>query len=219
MGFGAAVGGVLGGLFGLGGTAMQAAYNKKEAKRQRTWTAEQRATAYQTTMADMQAAGLNPLLAYKQGPTPIGAGSVASIGQPNIGGQAAAGSQAATAGKLREKQGNLARQQLSLVEAQANSAKATEAATLNMADKTAWETEAIKYGLANVMPHTARQAQHNAELLRWQIPGQRATGQLWEWGGAPAKAAVGVIGKIPSAKMWGAGLRTMRRQIGRKLVR
>ncbi len=39
-----------------------------EASKARDWSADQYARRYQTTMADMRAAGLNPMLAYSQGP-------------------------------------------------------------------------------------------------------------------------------------------------------
>lgn len=45
------------------------AFNSAEAQKSRDFAANQRATAYQTTTADMKAAGLNPMLAYTQGST------------------------------------------------------------------------------------------------------------------------------------------------------
>lgn len=89
---------------GEAGTARD--FNRAEAQAQRGWSAEQaqkqmdfqermRGTQYQTAMADMRAAGLNPMLAYSQGGagTPIGAsgqGHSASASAP--GGFAARGS-------------------------------------------------------------------------------------------------------------------------------
>lgn len=89
---------------GEAGTARD--FNRAEAEAQRAWAAGQadkqmafqermRGTQYQTAMADMRAAGLNPMLAYSQGGagTPIGAsgtGSAASASVP--GGFSARGS-------------------------------------------------------------------------------------------------------------------------------
>lgn len=76
--------GVGGGAAGFFGSLYGASQAKKEAKKQRRFIMDMRATAYQTTMADMKAAGLNPILAYKTGPTPIGsaaAGVTPDFGQ------------------------------------------------------------------------------------------------------------------------------------------
>ncbi len=72
-----AIGGAAGGISGSITSAVLAA-------QQRRWVRRMRKTAYQDTMADMRKAGLNPILAYKTGPTPIGsaaAGMSQDIGQ------------------------------------------------------------------------------------------------------------------------------------------
>ena len=55
-------------------------YNSKEAALQREWQEKMRGTAYQDTMADMKAAGLNPILAAFNGATSAGSGAAASTG-------------------------------------------------------------------------------------------------------------------------------------------
>lgn len=67
-----AAGGLIGGILSI-----QAA--KKAAKVQREWQEKMRSTAYQATMTDMQAAGLNPMLAYSKGPTAGGQAQMARI--------------------------------------------------------------------------------------------------------------------------------------------
>lgn len=66
---GGAAGGILGGV-------VSGEYGKTAARAQRRFIERMRSTAYQATMADMRAAGLNPILAYKTGPTPIGSAAM-----------------------------------------------------------------------------------------------------------------------------------------------
>ncbi len=66
----------VGGLFGAAGSLGAAGISAREAEKQRKWTRKMRRTAYQDTMSDMMTAGLNPILAYKTGPTPIGSAAM-----------------------------------------------------------------------------------------------------------------------------------------------
>ena len=57
--------------------------NKALAKESRDWQEMMANTAYQRAVKDMQAAGINPILAYSQGGAAVPGGATASIGAPN----------------------------------------------------------------------------------------------------------------------------------------
>lgn len=59
------------------------AYNSAEAAKQRKWQEQMRATAYQATVKDMIAAGINPIMAAQLGATGVGTGATASSGMPS----------------------------------------------------------------------------------------------------------------------------------------
>lgn len=67
----AAVGSILGG-------AQQNRAARKEAQRNRNFQERMRDTAWQAAVSDMQAAGINPALAYSKGPASAPGGSMAS---------------------------------------------------------------------------------------------------------------------------------------------
>ncbi len=55
-------------------------YNSAQAREQRNWQEKMRATAYQATVKDMIAAGINPILAAQLGATSAGSGATATSG-------------------------------------------------------------------------------------------------------------------------------------------
>nr|CDL65791.1 unnamed protein product [uncultured bacterium] len=55
-------------------------YNREEAQAERSWAQSMRQTAYQDTVKDLKAAGLNPILAAQNGATGLGSGAAASVG-------------------------------------------------------------------------------------------------------------------------------------------
>lgn len=86
----------------IGGSIISGLFKKKAAKKQFKRTKYLRSTAYQATMKDMKLAGLNPILAYKQGATAAGAAQMAQV--PDFGEAMTRGMQAgvSTAKEKRE---------------------------------------------------------------------------------------------------------------------
>lgn len=90
---------------GLAGGAANAAASFKLQKDQQDFTKKVYRNRYQWTMGDMQEAGLNPMLAYRQGvgsaSSPGGAASVPNFGQTLTGGMES-GARTSTAKKQRQ---------------------------------------------------------------------------------------------------------------------
>ena len=57
---------------------LQREFNSAEAAKNREWQEKMRSTGYQTAVQDLKAAGLNPMLAYSQGPAAMPTGATAS---------------------------------------------------------------------------------------------------------------------------------------------
>jgi hypothetical protein len=93
----------------LAGSYFSAKQSQASAREQMAFQASQTGTGYQRAMADMKAAGLNPMLAAKLGPAASGSGAMASIpdyGQAIQRGASAAQS-AASVGKINQEIKNL----------------------------------------------------------------------------------------------------------------
>lgn len=85
-------------------TASQNQFNAFQAEKARSWQEYMRNSAYQATMADLQNAGLNPILAYSQGAsaTPVASSATASsVGSTSSGSHSGSYSTSAASVKQR----------------------------------------------------------------------------------------------------------------------
>lgn len=146
----------LGSIGDIFGSAISAYSNHREAEQNRDWQEHQRATAYQTTVKDLTAAGLSPMLAYSKGPTSGGSGATAAPMQPLKLGET---EQRETASDLAREQANVAKSTTIVNEASAGKLRAE---TLNINQDT--ENKRLYPGMneAQIRELLSRSGQHGA---------------------------------------------------------
>jgi len=155
------------------GSLVSAYSNHREAEMNRDWQENQRATAYQTTVKDLTAAGLSPMLAYSKGPTSGGSGATAAPMQPLKLGET---EQRVTQSELQREQANVAKSTTEVNEASAQKLRAETANinqdTLNKGQPFTGLNEAtIKELLARIPQHgsSAKKLEAGADQIRQAI--------------------------------------------------
>lgn len=140
-----AVGGgdVIGAGLGLLGGAQANSATAASTKSQMQFQERMRNTAYQAAVADMRKAGLNPRLTYTQGAAASPAG--ASYSARDVSSSAREGMTASAMLRNIQEQNNNLRSQQQLNSASAKAAEASAAASISQAQKTAAETQGIRY--------------------------------------------------------------------------
>lgn len=139
---------IIGGLFGKEGQEDTNTANAELARESREWQERMRDTTYQSTVKDLQAAGLNPMLGYSKPNTTPSAPNVAKMENASAAGvngaMAALNMQQATAGieKTRAETEQIRAQKI-LTEAQV---PATTTSTANVAQ----QTENLKATISNI---------------------------------------------------------------------
>jgi hypothetical protein len=198
----AIMGGLIGGGLNLAGSLFSNASNRDIANQANQFSAQQYATRYQTTVKDMQAAGLNPMLAYGQGAGSAPSGQVGHQ-QQNVMASATEGYQKSTErnminatisnlekeGRIKDEALNTQREQTQLVAAQRDASLASSGLSSASAAKTYQDIDKEK---AN-QPYWVANAKNNAESI---VQGVNKIKQEIETGNASAAQLKALTAKV-----------------------
>lgn len=180
---------ILSNAMNAGSQASAKKYNSAEAAAERAFAKEMRGTAYQDTVKDMIAAGINPILAANNGATATPSGASASIGTQHYNQQSA---QAASVSAMYEYGNNtaeLANRYLELAKKstsakQYHSAKSFEEAASSLAQSSAKQVSNYSYAANNLLDKLGDAGEKAGNTVRGA--GRKAASAFkdsWEKGG------------------------------------
>ena len=115
------LGGIIGGLIGGAGSIATSAMNMREAEKNRDWQRDMSNTAHQREVADLRAAGLNPVLSSGGQGASTGSGAQASMS--DLGSAVSGGMQSGSAYQLRSAQQKNVKAQTDITQADAGARK------------------------------------------------------------------------------------------------
>lgn len=180
---------IISNLMNAGSQASAKKYNTAEAAAERAFAKEMRGTAYQDTVKDMIAAGINPILAANNGATATPSGASASIGTQHYNQQSA---QAAAVSAMYEYGNNtaeLANRYLELAKKstsakQYHTAKSFEETASSLAQSSAKQVSNYSYAANNLIDKLGEAGDKAGNAVRGA--GRKAASTFkdsWEKGG------------------------------------